>query len=220
VTTIDFLARQRIDANDAGSPAVFADAVYNAWRDDALASISRASPMPTSASLSVTSGTRTYPVPADWITSTSSIVEPSTVVDYSPFYNAPVYRIEDAAGGFLYLDTHFTIFGRTITLVSAPTASGTWTIRYGGTWTIPLLPAEWIKIALDYSSARSFEQRATVAASYFDYSLGGGSVSITKSGESKRWLSLAEERMECFEESLKEIATNASSFGTFSFQRG
>lgn len=208
MTEAAFRARQRQDASDDGVTPVYADALYDGWRDDALAAISRASPFATSASLAVTAGTKTYALPADWITSQSLELD---AVGY------PIYRLEDAAGGSQFLDTDFTVYGRTLTLASAPTANATWTNRYGGTWLITVLPNDWVSMALDFSSARAFDRRAADAASNFSFTVGPDS--IDRTAEARRWQELRDERIARFATAKAAISTRGSSVGVFDWSR-
>jgi len=209
VTEADFRTRQRREASDDGVTAVYANELYDQWRDDALARISAVAPMATSTSLSALSGTKNYALPADWITSTSIDVD---AVGY------PSYRLEDAAGAYYFIGDHFSIYGRTLKLLSAPTANATWTNYYGGTWVITALPNEWIPLALDAASERAFNRRSTDAAGKFDFSVGPDSV--TRGNESKRWADLRDACRARVTAALAAIATNVADVSTFSINRG
>lgn len=209
MTEADFRTRQRREASDDGVTAVYADALYDQWRDDALARISAVAPMATSATLSAVSGTKSYALPDDWITSISSDEDAA---------GYPSYRLEDPAGAHYYFGDHFSIYGRTLKLLSAPTATATWTNYYGGTWVITELPNEWIPMALDAASERAFNRRSTDAAGKFDFSVGPDSV--TRGNESKRWGDLRDACRARVTPALEAIATNVADASTFSIQRG
>lgn len=209
MTEADFRTRQRREASDDGATAIYADALYDQWRDDALAQLSQAAPMPTSASVSIVAGTKNYALPADWITSVASDEDAE---------GYPSYRLEDVAGAYYYFGDHFSIYGRTLKLLSAPSANGTWTNYYGGTWTILLLPNEWIPIAIDAACEGAFRRRAADAAGKFDFSVGPDSVK--RGNESKRWTDLYDACRARAAAAIKEIATNVADVSTFSIKRG
>jgi hypothetical protein len=206
VTEAAFLARQRIEANDTASPAVFADSSYNGWRDDALAAISGAVPFAKTATIAMTDGTMEYQLPADWITSESD----DLTVD-----GHPLYRLTTNAGAILLLGTHFTIRGRTLVLWSDPDYTGNWTLTYGGTWLITDLPNAWVAIALDDATARAADARAAAAATAFKYDNGVESVDDTS--EAKRWMELAIARRAKADAAIAAIAPDR--IGTFRFER-
>lgn len=223
-----FLARQKEEANDTGSPQAYADSVYNELRDDALATISRAAPADLFSPVSVTSGSTSVPLPDDFVT----MVTPTLEAD-----GYPHYRLIAANGAVLIPDDGstsrqvgyvssvlagnlFTFFGQTIVLPTTPTANETWTLRYGGIHTLDTIPTDWVGIALDYATARMFERKAATAAAFFKYSVSGGSVDIDKSGESQRWAKLRDQRMAAFEQKLAKIATHGGAVGSFTFHRG
>lgn len=208
MTEADFRARQRIEANNPDS-AVYTDAMLNGFRDDALAAISRAAPFSkVKSDFGVVAGTKDYALPADWITSTSSQLDAQ---DY------PEYRLEDANGAYLYLDQHFAIYGRTLSLETAPTANATWKLRYGGTWLITDLPNDWVEIALDYATARFYDRKATEAAEYFSYD--NGVEKVDRDAEAKKWRELRDARLSQAAAALALISTRISTVGTFSWER-
>lgn len=208
MTEADFRTRQRREASDDGVTAIYADALYDQWRDDALAMVSASAPMATSTSLAIVAGTKNYALPSDWITSTS------TDEDADGY---PSFRLEDADGAYHYIGEHFTVYGRTLKLASAPVANGTWTHYYGGTWTVALLPNDWVPIALDAATVRAFDRRATDGASKFDFSVGPDSV--TRGNESKRWTDLRDARLERVTAALATIATTGGDVTTFRISR-
>jgi hypothetical protein len=207
VTAAAFLERQRIEANDSAAPAVYADGVYNVFRDDALIALSRAVPMPRSTTIAMVAGTSEYPLPADYITLEGDELDADGTL---------LFRLEDPAGGRFYLGSGFIIRGSKLVLTSAPSANATWTLWYGGTWAITDIPNDWVSVALDYASARAFERRATDAATNFSFTVGPDS--INRSSESERWTALRGERYARFLSGLQHVAPE--SFSTFTFERG
>lgn len=213
MTEAAFRARQRIETNDSGSD--HADAVYDAARDDALQWLSKASPADLSASLAIESGTLSYVKPARFLTMQTSETVPAYTI--AGWHEAPKYRIATASGASLVLDQRFTIFGSSILLTADPAVTATWTIYYGGTYVITELPDEWVPIALDFATARIFDIKATAAASFFDYSVGGDSVS--KGSQSARWIALRDERMARASARISEIAVAGSPYGSIRIDR-
>lgn len=225
MTAADFRARQRIEANDTGTP-IYVDSYYDGWRDDALAAISRAAPLTKSATLAVVDGTLTYNVPSDYITITSDALD----VD-----GYPLYRITTNTGsilvsgdnygptgafqtGFSVTRAHFGVRGRSIVLASDPDYTGNWTLTYGGTWVITELPADWIEMALDYATARFYDRRGTDASASFSFSV--ASTSVNRDGQAGRWAQLHEARAQRFETALATVADRLSRYGTFDVERG
>jgi hypothetical protein len=207
MTEVAFLARQRIEAQDTGTP-FFVDSYYNNWRDDALGAISQLAPIDKSASLSIISGTLVYPTPAGFITMDS---------DRRDAAGYPVYRIVTANGSFLYLDEDFSTYGAQVVFPSDPAVTETWTIRFGGTYAITDLPDAWVKLALDHATASYCDARATGAGTFFNYSIGPETVS--KAPEAERWLKLRDARMASFNAKAPSIATRVASLGTFEIFR-
>ena len=222
-----FLARQREEANDTGTP-VYADSVYNELRDDALAAISRAAPADSSSSVSVTSGSTAVPLPADFVTIVTSILDPDAYPHYRLITPAGDILVPDDGSAFRQVGyfpaslaaNYFTLFGQNIVLPTVPTATESWTLRYGGLHTLATIPTDWVGMALDYASARVFDRKAAATASFFRYSLSSGSVDIDKSGESQRWAKLRDQRMASFEQKLAKVATHGGAVGSFTFHRG
>lgn len=209
MTEAAFRARQRIEANDSGTD--HADGVYDAFRDDALTWLSKAAPQDRSASLSIASGTLSYAEPSGFLTMTSA------EDTFSRGLSVPKYRIETATYAMLRPDLDFVVYGSNIVLSSDPLVTATWTIYYGGTYVITELPDEWIPIVLDFATARIFDLKATTAASFFDYSVGGDSVS--KGSQSSRWIALRDERMARATARLSEIAVSGSPYGSIRLDR-
>lgn len=209
MTEVAFLARQRIEANDTGSPPVYADSYYNGWRDDALAVISRAAPIEKTASIAMVDGTLTYPLPTDWITSSG---------DELGYDDYPTYRLTTNTGAILVLGDDFMIRGRTLVLAADPDYTGNWTLTYGGTWLITELPNDWVAIALDHATASAFDARAASAANAFKYDNGVESVDDT--AEAKRWMELSLARRAKAAAAMAAISTRADDIATFSFERG
>ncbi len=208
MTEVAFLARQRIEAQDTGTP-FYGDSYYNNWRDDALSAISQLAPFDKSANLSIVSGTLAYSTPARFITMSS---------ERKDALGCPVYRITTATNGLLYVDVDFSIYGAQIVFPFDPGVTATWVARYGGIYAITDLPDAWVKLALDHSTASYADARATAAGAYFNYSL--GPESVTKGPEAERWLKLKETRMEAFKAASASIVTRVSSMGAFEFHRG
>jgi hypothetical protein len=207
MTEVAFLARQRIEAQDTGTP-FYVDGYYNNWRDDALSAISLLAPCDRSASLSIVAGTLSYATPAGFITMSS---ERRDARGY------PVYRITTATGALLYVDEDFSLFAGQIVFAADPGVTATWTINYGGTYAITDVPDTWVKLALDHATASYYDARASAAGAFFNYSLGPDSVS--KGPEAERWLKLRDVRMASFLANSSSIATRVSSMGTFRIYR-
>src|SRR5947207_2681456 len=110
ISETDFRARQRAEANDAGSD--YSDADYNLLRDDALSELSRDAPADLTASVAILSGTVTYPLPAGFVTLQTSRVIPglSFYPGFASQENVPVYRLETADRGILLPDRDFHVY--------------------------------------------------------------------------------------------------------------
>lgn len=206
MTEAAFLERQRIEANDTETPSVYTDGVYNVFRDDALIALSRVVPMPKSVPIAVISGTTEYDLPDD------GIAFSGTEEDID---GTPLFALHDAAGTRHYLGTGFVLRGSKLVLTTTPTADGTWTLWYGGTWEIEDIPNDWVPLALDYATSRAFERRAADAASNFSFTVGPDT--INRSSESDRWLKLRDGRFAQFTSGLSRIVPEA--FSTFTFER-
>jgi hypothetical protein len=207
VDATTFRARQRVEANDSGS--TYGDGLYDGWRDDALAAISRAAPFTKSAAIAMVDGTKEYLVPSDWITSFG---------DELAYDNYPTYRLTTNTGAILVLGEHFTIRGRTLVLESDPDYTGNWTLTYGGTWLITDLPNDWIVIALDAATARVFDRKATEAAAFFSYD--NGVEKVDRTAEAKKWMMLRDQRLANAMAAIAAISTGADAIATFGFERG
>ena len=204
MTAADFRARQRIEANDSGS--VYADALYDGWRDDALATISRAVPFAKTAAIAVVDGTTEYALPTDWITSSS---------DDLALDGNPLYRLTTNTGAILVLGTDVTIRGRTLVLWSDPDYTGNWTLTYGGTWLITDLPNDWVPIALDVATSRVYDRRATEAAAFFSYD--NGVEKVDRRAEAEKWVLLRDQRLATATAAIAALTGDA--LGTFRFER-
>lgn len=207
MTEAAFRTRQRIEANDTGTP-LYVDSYYDGWRDDALAAISRAAPLTKSATIAIVDGTETYNVPSDFITAASDAVD----ID-----RYPLYRITTHADAVLTLDVDFAVRGRSIVLASDPDYTGNWTLTYGGTWVITELPADWIEMALDYATARFYDRRGTDAAATFSFEV--ASTRITRDNQPRKWEDLRDARMARFTKAVSRIATAVSMIGTITVER-
>lgn len=209
MTEADFRARQRVEVNDSGSD--HADGVYNGFRDDALIWLSKAVPQDRSASLSIISGTLSYPRPTRFITMTNS------EMTFSRGLEVPKYRIETATYAVLRDGVDFVLSGSTIVFASDPLVTAAWTAYYGGSYLITDLPDEWVSIVLDFATARMYELKAARAAEYFQYSM--GPESVDRNAESGKWLKLRDARLARANAELSKIAFTESLYGTIRIDR-
>lgn len=210
ITASDFRARQRFEAVDAGTD--YTDAQYDALRNDALLRLSRDIPADCSATIAVTSGVTTCTRPADFITMATTRIVPG-----SGDPGDPVYRLVRTDGTVLTLDSDYSFFGSTISLVTAPTATQNWTLYYGGTQTLTNLPDILVDALLHLATARLFDRKAAEASSKFSYST--ASISVNKNDEKEKWEAERDTRMALYEHAIAPFRTNTSSVGTFSFDR-
>jgi len=217
ITETAFRARQRAEALDAGTD--YTDADYNELRDDALSELARDVPADASSNISIVSGTKSYPLPAGFITmATSRTIPGSSYFPDDASGTVPVYRLETDTQGVLLPDRDFSFFGLNLILVSAPTANATWILYYGGTYTIATLPDTYVGPLLELATAKLFGRKLTDAAQK-GWSYRAASIGVDKTKLVDSWETAKKARQAEYERQIGPFKTNENTFGTFDWNR-
>lgn len=203
----DFLARQRWDAADAGSD--YTDAQYNSLRDAALRGFSRQVPRDTTSSITTTTTGRSYALPADFITVETSALD--------PYDDLPTYRITTDTGGVLEPVEDFVVVEPNLLLAAAPGVVATWTLSYGGAWSVATLLDRYIQIVLDLAASLVYERKMAESAPYFDYR--NGVLTVDKSAVSAHWQELRDAKRAAYDAAVAPLTSTSTTVGSFSYER-